>query len=193
MPFRHLRPFGGQYQSIHRSSAKLETKFVASAMACLLLRWSGMALMDAVQYRPELVDADGVLRYRRQKTAELATVQLPDHVVSLLRNVPLEADSIGKGQPFRMRDFTPHSDTVTWRKRLMKLFVQAELKMYGLSLAKFARLIRTCSAIPSPFGTYGMEFRYIRWRGCSGTVTLRPHPRRTSLGLRNWKRRRSLK
>jgi integrase len=101
-----------------------------------LLRWSGMALIDAVQYRPEIVDADGVLRYRRQKTGELATVQLPGHVVTLLRNVPLEKDSIGENQPFRMRDFTPHSDTVTWRKRLMKLFVQAGIPEVRNELGK---------------------------------------------------------
>jgi hypothetical protein len=28
-------------------------------------RWSGMALIDAVQYRSESIDTDGVLRYRR--------------------------------------------------------------------------------------------------------------------------------
>jgi hypothetical protein len=43
-----------------------------------LLRWSGMALIDAVRWQPEWVDGEGVLRYRRQKTGELATVQLPD-------------------------------------------------------------------------------------------------------------------
>jgi len=101
-----------------------------------LLRWSGMALIDAVQYRPELVDSDGVLRYRRQKTHELATVALPDHVVTLLRNVPLEKDSVGADQPFRMRDFTPHSDTVTWRKRLMKLFVLAGITEVRNDLGK---------------------------------------------------------
>jgi integrase len=101
-----------------------------------LLRWSGMALIDAVQFRPELVDAEGVLRYRRQKTGELATVQLPNHVVTLLRNVPLERDSVGEGQPFRMKDFTPHSDTVTWRKRLMKLFVAAGITEVRNDLGK---------------------------------------------------------
>ena len=90
-----------------------------------LLRWSGMALIDAVQLRPEMVDSEGVLRYRRQKTGELATVQLPERVVTALRNVPLEAASVGEHQPFRMKDFSAHSDTVTWRKRLMKLFVLA--------------------------------------------------------------------
>jgi integrase len=116
-----------------------------------LLRWSGMALIDAVQYRPELVDADGVLRYRRQKTGELATVQLPDHVVAALRNVPLEADSIGKGQPFRMRDYTPHSDTVTWRKRLMKLFVMAGITEVrndvGKSRAAHPHMLRDTFAV----------------------------------------------
>ena len=87
-----------------------------------LLRWSGMALIDAVQWRPTLVDDDGVLRYRRQKTGELATVQLPENVVALLRSVPLERDSVSKDEPFRMKNFTAHSDTVTWRKRLQKLF-----------------------------------------------------------------------
>ena len=93
-----------------------------------LLRWSGMSLIDAVQYRPELVDAEGVLRYRRQKTGELATVQLPLHVVALLRNVPLEFDSVGAGMPFRMKDYSAHSDTITWRKRLIKLFALAGIK-----------------------------------------------------------------
>lgn len=101
-----------------------------------LLRWSGMALIDAVQFRPELVDGEGVLRYRRQKTGELATVQLPDNVVTTLRNVPLEKASAGDGQPFRMRDFTPHSDTVTWRKRLMKLFVDAGITEVRNELGK---------------------------------------------------------
>ena len=87
-----------------------------------LLRWSGMALIDAVQWRPELVDDTGVLRYRRQKTGELATVALPEHLTTLMHNVPLERDSLGAEAPFRMKGYTPHSDTVTWRKRLMKLF-----------------------------------------------------------------------
>lgn len=101
-----------------------------------LLRWSGMALIDAVQYRPELVDAEGVLRYRRQKTGELATVQLPEHVVTALRNVPLEKASVGPEQPFRMKDYTAHSDTVTWRKRLMKLFSDAGIKQVRNDLGK---------------------------------------------------------
>ncbi len=101
-----------------------------------LLRWSGMSMIDAVQYRPELVDAEGVLRYRRQKTRVLATVQLPEHVIALLRSVPLEQYSVSADQPFRMKDFTPHSDTVTWRKRLMKLFTLAGIEEVRNELGK---------------------------------------------------------
>ena len=90
-----------------------------------LLRWSGMAIIDAVQFRPQLVDSEGVLRYRRQKTHVVAVVPLPDHVVDLLRSVPLEPGSIGPDQPFRTKDNSPHSDTIAWRKRLMRLFALA--------------------------------------------------------------------
>jgi integrase len=93
-----------------------------------LLRWSGMAMIDAVQYRPELIDSEGVLRYRRQKTGGLATVVLPAHVIALLRSVPIEHDSVGTLMPFRMKHFTAHSDTVTWRKRLFVLFELAGIR-----------------------------------------------------------------
>jgi integrase len=101
-----------------------------------LLRWSGMALIDAVQWRPSLLSDDGVLRYRRQKTGELATVVLPGRTVILLRNVPLEADSVGPDHPFRMKNFTAHSDTVTWRKRLMGLFRLAGISQVRTELGK---------------------------------------------------------
>jgi integrase len=93
-----------------------------------LLRWSGLSMIDAVQYRPELVDSDGVLRVRRQKTGILATVPLPEHLTVMLRDLPLELDSVGTSMPFRMKHYTAHSDTVTWRKRLFVLFDLAEIK-----------------------------------------------------------------
>ncbi len=135
-----------QYDDILEAVAKYEPENVPAATRATwqerittfleLLRWSGMALIDAVQYRPELADAEGVLRYRRQKTGELATLQLPEEVVVLLRNVPLERDSVGPHQPFRMKNFTAHSDTVTWRKRLMKLFTLAGIKEVRNELGK---------------------------------------------------------
>jgi integrase len=90
-----------------------------------LMRWSGMDLTDAVQYRPESIDKDGVLRYRRQKTKQLATIPLPEHLIVLLRDIPLERDSVGRSQPFRQTDCTVTSDTRTWARRLESLFALA--------------------------------------------------------------------
>ena len=93
-----------------------------------LLRWSGMALIDAIQFRPEMLDAEGVLRYRRQKTGVLATVPLPPHVVVLLRDIPLERDSVGSAMPFRTKDTAIASDTRKAEHRLQALFNLAGIK-----------------------------------------------------------------
>lgn len=86
-----------------------------------LLRWSGMAIVDAVLFRPDSVGTDGVLRYRRQKSDELAIVPLPDHVLQLLKDIPLERDSIGPEQPFRTNVLLA-SDTARWAHRIGELF-----------------------------------------------------------------------
>jgi integrase len=108
-----------QYDSIlaaakgdHRLEAFLE-----------LLRWSGMALIDAVQFDPKTLDDDGVLRYKRAKTGVLATVPIPAHVSTLLRGVPLgecKAD-----QPFRRPGVTIASAIHEWRRELQRIFKQA--------------------------------------------------------------------
>jgi len=92
------------------------------------LRWSGMSLIDAVQFRPESLAADGVLRYRRQKTGELATVVLPEHLIAMCAAYLWKEIASVAAMPFRMKQFTAHSDTVTWRKRLIVLFALAGIK-----------------------------------------------------------------
>jgi integrase len=92
-----------------------------------LMRWSGCDVVDAVQFRPEQV-RDGVFRYRRQKSKVLATIPLPDHVVGLLRNLPLESDSVGPEMPFKSKNISAHSDTRTWQNRLGELFNLAGIK-----------------------------------------------------------------
>ena len=92
-----------------------------------LLRWSGMALADAVQFKPELVDGDGVLRYRRHKTNELAIVPLPRHLIAMLWDVPLERYSIGSAQPFRTKDIKLGSDVHKWEFRYDQVFRLAGL------------------------------------------------------------------
>jgi len=83
-----------------------------------------MALADAVQFRTEALDAEGVLRYRRMKTKELAVVPLPDHVAALLRNIPLERDTKDPAQPFRSR-VALQSDARRWAHRLEAVFALA--------------------------------------------------------------------
>lgn len=91
-----------------------------------LLRWSGMAIVDAVLFRPDSISADGVLRYRRQKTDELAVVPLPNHLLKLLQDIPLEKDSIGTEQPFRTNVLLA-SDTARWSRRVGELFKLANI------------------------------------------------------------------
>lgn len=89
-----------------------------------LARWSGMALIDLVEFDPKSLDAKGVLRYTRKKTKQLATVQLPTNVVVLLQNVPLESDNTPE-QPFRRTGITLDSNIHEWRRTLQDLFKQA--------------------------------------------------------------------
>jgi site-specific recombinase XerD len=90
-----------------------------------LLRWGGMAMSDAVQFRTEMLDAEGVLRYRRHKTNEIATVPLPPHVATLLLDVPLESNSVGPAQPFRSKNTVIKSDVRSWQRDLGRVFARA--------------------------------------------------------------------
>ena len=91
-----------------------------------LLRWGGMALVDAVQFRTDMVDSEGVLRYRRHKTDTLAVVPLPAHVVVMLRDVPLAPDSVGPEQPFRTKHLDIiKCDVARWQRELRKVFARA--------------------------------------------------------------------
>jgi integrase len=89
-----------------------------------LLRWSGMALVDATTFKGNLIDREGVLRYKRAKTSTIATVKLPDHVLALLRDVPLESYNT-PDQPFLRQGVDLETCEQDWRKALQALFVQA--------------------------------------------------------------------
>jgi integrase len=96
-----------------------------------LLRWSGMAPVDAVLYHPGLVDSEGVLSYRRHKTGELAVVPLPEHLRMLLRDIPLEQDIVGPNMPFRSTTCNLVNDTHKWGQRYLALF-----KLAGITEVK---------------------------------------------------------
>ena len=86
-----------------------------------LLRWSAMALVDAVLFDKKSVDDAGTLRYTRKKTGALATVPLPEHVQVLIRSLPA-------GQPFRDQGNQLPSNIQDWRKQLQELFKRAGIK-----------------------------------------------------------------
>src|SRR5215469_13164138 len=54
-----------------------------------LLRWTGMDIGDAIQFRPSMIDADGVLRYIRTKTGIQAVIPLEPHMIELLHPAEL--------------------------------------------------------------------------------------------------------
>jgi integrase len=81
-----------------------------------LLRWSGMAMVDGVEFEQKYV-TDGVLRYTRQKSKEMATVVLPERLLTMLRALP--------EKPFRRSGITQVSCIHEWRRKLQGLFKQA--------------------------------------------------------------------
>jgi integrase len=89
-----------------------------------MLRWSGMSLVDAVQFRPAALDGD-VLSYRRQKTGTTAAPVVPAHVAALLRSVPTDGDPAA---PFRDRSIPLSSDTDRWRRLLQECFAEAGIE-----------------------------------------------------------------
>lgn len=90
-----------------------------------LMRWSGMAIHDAVNFNRATLNGNE-LRYRRQKTNVMAKPNLVAHVVELLRNVvPINGDP---DQPFRNISRSIDSDKDYWRLQINQLFAEAGLK-----------------------------------------------------------------
>jgi site-specific recombinase XerD len=88
-----------------------------------LLRWTGMDIGDAVQYRPAMLDARGVLRYIRTKTGVQAVIPLADlapHMIELLKEIPLAPGSI-PDMPFRYAENDLASDVHNWSRRIRRV------------------------------------------------------------------------
>lgn len=92
-----------------------------------LLRWTGMALTDAVLFSPDLIK-DGVLRYKRLKTGNEAIVSLRRHedVLELVRTVP-PGDGTAH-QPFFNQAIELDSNKNAWWRQLQDLFDAAGVK-----------------------------------------------------------------
>jgi integrase len=102
-----------------------------------LLRWTGMDIIDAVQFHPAQIEdtkVDGVkvsvLRYRRQKTARRggveAVIPLTPQVAKKLRSVPSTPKSVD-GLPFRYQGNDLKSDVHNWSRRISALIKLADI------------------------------------------------------------------
>jgi integrase len=116
-----------QYQGILDTLAQRKQSVDNTRLLTLveLMRWSGMAIHDAVNFnRSTLVGNE--LRYRRQKTNVMAKPNLVPHVVELLRDVvPINGDP---DQPFRNVSRSIDSDKDYWRLQISQLFADAGLQ-----------------------------------------------------------------
>ena len=113
-------PYRSRTRSTPRSSGRSRRTATPSWRHSLeLLRWSGMALVDATLFDTKSV-VNGTLDYNRQKTGKRAIVVLPARVVALLNKLP-------EGQPFRRPDFKLESDKAFWRIQLQDLFERAKI------------------------------------------------------------------
>jgi integrase len=116
-----------QYQSILDKLAERPQTADNQRLLTLveLMRWSGMAIHDAVNFhRSTLVGNE--LRYRRQKTNVLAKPNLIPDVVELLRTVV--AVNGNPDQPFRNISREIDSDKDYWRLQINQLFADAGLE-----------------------------------------------------------------
>jgi integrase len=111
-----------QYTDILNAVRALEDSVYRTRLRTFieLLRHTGMDVGDAVVFRPEMVDADGVLRYIRTKTGIQAVIPLPPHMVELLREIPLASTSV-RAMPFRSAGIPLASDTHNWWLRIKRV------------------------------------------------------------------------
>jgi integrase len=98
-----------------------------------LMRWSGMAIVDNTQFHTSLVSKDGMLLYhrwklRRKKKIGWATLRLPQHVLDLLKVVPLAPGFSDPKRPFLSNVCTRTSCEDQWRVHFNRLCDIAGIK-----------------------------------------------------------------
>jgi site-specific recombinase XerD len=108
-----------------------------------LLRWSGMDLIDAVQFRADQIEntnVDGlvvpVMRYRRTKTQRKGSIEavipLAKDVAQKLRDVPSCTRCV-PGMPFRYLNNIIKGDVHIWSRRIKQIIHAAAVKAVPLT------------------------------------------------------------
>jgi integrase len=129
----------------------------------LLMRWSGLAIKDAVTLNRSRLDAEGALFLRRAKTGTPVYVPLPPALVSALRQLPSSNPSYffwsGAGYPCNAIS--------SYQRSLRKLFRIAALRD---PMAVPSPAAPICSATPSRWSCCWRVFPSTRFRPCSGVA-----------------------
>jgi integrase/recombinase XerD len=92
-----------------------------------LMRWSGLAIRDAVTLERSSLDSEDRLRLQRVKTDEPVLVVLPHEVAEELRNIP-EGLKPNARYFFWSGNGLPKTAVADWQRALTRLFKLAELK-----------------------------------------------------------------
>jgi len=90
----------------------------------LLLRYSGLAIMDAATLRRDALQASGELVLRRAKSGELVTVALPNQVAAAVE----AAAHPGRQYFFWTGQSQPTTATKYWRTRLARIAAAASVE-----------------------------------------------------------------
>jgi integrase len=93
----------------------------------LLMRWSGLAIRDAVTLERSRLTADDSLLLYRAKTGQAVTCPLPPFVASLLRAVP-DGPRPNPAYFFWSGNGMPKSAVADWQRAFRKLFSLVALK-----------------------------------------------------------------
>jgi integrase/recombinase XerD len=90
----------------------------------LLLRWSGLAIRDAVTLERDKLDSQGRLMLRRAKTGVAVLAPLPPHVAAALQS--LHSDN--RRYFFWTGNGLPKSAVADWQRALRRVFELADLR-----------------------------------------------------------------
>src|SRR5260370_6140424 len=90
----------------------------------LLMRWSGLAIKDAVMLERNRLNDSGSIFLRRAKTGVPVFVPLPPRVVSLLRSLPSENNHYF----FWTGNGDPRSAVKAYQRSFWKLFLLANIR-----------------------------------------------------------------
>jgi integrase/recombinase XerD len=113
----------------------------------LLMRWSGLAIRDAVTLERERLNADDELFLRRAKTGVPVYVKLPPDVAQALRNVP-PGPKPNARYFFWSGNGEPKSAVADWQRAFRKLFKIADLKKAdGTKKRCFPHMLRDTFAV----------------------------------------------